>query len=1837
MTKKPTTLAKIFAEHTGNVSDKWSIYITEYDRLFQPYHDQPVSLLEIGIQNGGSLEIWAKFFTKANKFIGCDINPACAQLTFDDPRIAVVVSDANIDETQQLIDKLSPDFDLIIDDGSHHSSDIVRSFFCYFTRLKDGGLYIAEDLHCSYWQDYEGGLYQPYSSIAFFKQLADIINHEHWGIDKTRSELLKKFNQQHNTSLDEINLAHIHSIEFINSICVVRKEKPADNMLGLRLVTGTIAIVNDAPLLLNGSNSTQPNQSDNQWSLKEIPFEEELTVSTREIASLRRITSEQKEEIIKVNQTAENRQIELNQREKAYAEQLQEIQQAHAQQTNEQRLEQMERDQVHVEKLTQTRLQLEAQLRELNEREKSFVEQLKTIQQAHVQQTNEQRRKQAEHEQELTAQLAQARLQLEAQLRELNEREKSFAEQLKTIQKDNAQQEIVQKNNIKELDQANRKQLYQVQYQLETNLTNTVKREKLISHQLQAIRKTNEQQKSALSSQYAEREQVLAEQLTQIRLQLEAQLREQNEREKTYAEKLQTIQRTHAQQSDELHDEQAERDQVHGAELTQARLQLETQLRELIEREKAHTEQLQQTQQAHAQHTNEQRCEQAEREQVLAEQLTRTRQQLENQLHEMNECEKAFAEQIQSIHQAHTQQTDEQRREQTEREQVLADQLTKASQQLEIRLDEQIEREKEFAEQLQEVQQAHAQQTKKQLLEQIEQDRTLNTQLLEKQDELYQLTRNWLEAEQVQTKSLNQLRDQLNAIHSSFSWRWTAPLRQLTGLLNKDVVDELINRDSAVLPDQRSKVEKNDTLSMHSAKSIEELLSYYDEEFIKCAYQTFLGRVPDTEGFNYYLDRIRKGISKTEIIYQIRSGYESKVFKSYVTGVNKLNMRHNLLKIPFFEKIFQLTSKSKMKNTVQINQYEINRNEFEEINKEKNTSKLKIERETKIEMKHEIELEIVKDSDNEETRIKNQITASGLFDANWYLDYYPDLKNAEVDPLHHYIEHGAFEGRWPSAFFHSDYYLNNYIDIREANVNPLVHYINYGESEGRKPSRFFDPSWYREKYGIDAKLNNTYLMHFTRNGGFKTNPSPYFDAIRYFVDAPDVMKAGVNPLAHYLSSGIREGRRAMPTETYQKATEAQLVILKNTLIKFDRVAIFVTYTPDGFLRADIKHYINALTKNNVEVALVIVSDQVRNYIPADIMAVCSTVIVRENAGFDFAAWAHVMQAVPEVLNSKILYLLNDSMIGPVSDIEFKNLLIKIDDNEAEIVGLTSNGHISSHIQSFFLSIKKKALSSYWLIQYFTDIVNLPTKDDVIFQYELTFTARMKAKGFNCASIISASSDNINATIFKWGELLESGIPFVKRSLISGEHEDKGGKFVIEALEKCNYPVSLLSKRIPDLIEDKSIFLVHLRGHGEFQIEQLNALIEPAKVNKLNSKFNKNITFISAHNYANGLGMAGRGYISSLMHSDINYNIHPISKPFHIHTKRGPEWIVNQFENLPDVVIIHLNPDIGGWSSLLDYEEHQIIKSARRRIGIFVWELSTLPSYWVKGLNTVDAIIAPSEYCAEIFRKYTTVPVYVVPHPVSIPVPALLPELKLNQSEDSRSLRERYSIPVDARLILYAFDGSSFLARKNPFALIRAFKASKLARMGWHLVLKTKHLFDVPERGEELLNAIGNSKSITIINTPLTPCDMDLLFEEMEIYASPHCSEGFGLTIAEAMSRGKIVVATNYGGSKDFLDATCGFPVKAKIVSILENFGPYQAGGQWAEIDEDSLSIALQQAADETNLVYASNENTMASRAIARVKESLSYSSVAEKLEYIVSKVHSDIQYSDRSRSIENGQ
>lgn len=281
------SLRSIFSEHQGKVSDKWSIYISEYDRLFQTHRDIPITLLEIGVQNGGSLEIWSKFFDKAVKLIGCDINPACAQLQFDSEKISIVIGDANKDEAYYQIMELEQNFDLIIDDGSHKSGDIVRSFLRYFNHLNEDGLYLIEDLHCSYWTDYEGGLLNPCSSIEFFKKLIDIINYEHWGVSELRSNFLSDFNDFFKVEINEEILSRIHSIEFINSICLIKKCSAEKNNLGVRVIAGLKSSVDESPVLLAGRTCPAPNQRLNPWSTRRRLAEKNSIIYSNEINDLK--------------------------------------------------------------------------------------------------------------------------------------------------------------------------------------------------------------------------------------------------------------------------------------------------------------------------------------------------------------------------------------------------------------------------------------------------------------------------------------------------------------------------------------------------------------------------------------------------------------------------------------------------------------------------------------------------------------------------------------------------------------------------------------------------------------------------------------------------------------------------------------------------------------------------------------------------------------------------------------------------------------------------------------------------------------------------------------------------------------------------------------------------------------------------------------------------------------------------------------------------------------------------------------------------------------------------------------------------------------------------------------------------------------------------------------------------------------------------------------------------------------------------------------------------------------------------------------------------------------
>lgn len=289
------TLKDLYSKHTGYASDKWDIYLTEYQRLLAPLRDLPVELLEIGVQNGGSLSIWEQYFHNAKLLVGCDINPACSKLCYPGEVIKLVIGDVTQEDARSEVLSYSSQFNIIIDDGSHTSSDIIQSFFQFFPYLKNGGLYIVEDLHCSYWKRFQGGLFHPASSVAFFKTLVDILNFEHWGLELTREDILAPFSIP--SDLKTAFLADIHSIEFINSMCIITKKPAAQNLLGVRHISGNEDKVSPVMQVSGTFNKAQPQQTTGTTLLNKN-VESNLLQAQIELKVKERFIANQREKIV---------------------------------------------------------------------------------------------------------------------------------------------------------------------------------------------------------------------------------------------------------------------------------------------------------------------------------------------------------------------------------------------------------------------------------------------------------------------------------------------------------------------------------------------------------------------------------------------------------------------------------------------------------------------------------------------------------------------------------------------------------------------------------------------------------------------------------------------------------------------------------------------------------------------------------------------------------------------------------------------------------------------------------------------------------------------------------------------------------------------------------------------------------------------------------------------------------------------------------------------------------------------------------------------------------------------------------------------------------------------------------------------------------------------------------------------------------------------------------------------------------------------------------------------------------------------------------------------------
>ena len=169
-----------FKEHTGYLSDKWSYYLYFYEQYLHNYRASPINYLEVGVQNGGSLQIAKKYFHDDSNIYGIDIDrKVCELLTFEKGITAFCFDAANADHVIEFVKSdfmRGVSFDVVIDDGSHIQADMIKTFTLFFQLLRPGGVYIVEDTVCSYWSEYGGGLLKEDTAVEYFKKLADIFH-----------------------------------------------------------------------------------------------------------------------------------------------------------------------------------------------------------------------------------------------------------------------------------------------------------------------------------------------------------------------------------------------------------------------------------------------------------------------------------------------------------------------------------------------------------------------------------------------------------------------------------------------------------------------------------------------------------------------------------------------------------------------------------------------------------------------------------------------------------------------------------------------------------------------------------------------------------------------------------------------------------------------------------------------------------------------------------------------------------------------------------------------------------------------------------------------------------------------------------------------------------------------------------------------------------------------------------------------------------------------------------------------------------------------------------------------------------------------------------------------------------------------------------------------------------------------------------------------------------------------------------------------------------------------------------------------------------------------------
>lgn len=189
-------------------STKWSGYFDVYERHCSKFIGKAPRILEIGVYQGGSLELWHKYFGEGTKVVAIDINKECLEYKYDFDVEIVLGDQSDRNFWKEFFVKYGT-FDIIIDDGGHTMNQQIVTMEECFKYLNEGGVFVVEDTHTSYWTSHGGSFGGRQTFLEFAKRSTDTLNIQFFG------DLMQK---------DFVaNLTDLYNVSFYNSQVVFEK------------------------------------------------------------------------------------------------------------------------------------------------------------------------------------------------------------------------------------------------------------------------------------------------------------------------------------------------------------------------------------------------------------------------------------------------------------------------------------------------------------------------------------------------------------------------------------------------------------------------------------------------------------------------------------------------------------------------------------------------------------------------------------------------------------------------------------------------------------------------------------------------------------------------------------------------------------------------------------------------------------------------------------------------------------------------------------------------------------------------------------------------------------------------------------------------------------------------------------------------------------------------------------------------------------------------------------------------------------------------------------------------------------------------------------------------------------------------------------------------------------------------------------------------------------------------------------------------------------------------------------------------------------------------------